>query len=117
MSKRNAHAVAARQRKAGAHEDAAAITCDECGRDMGYRPPSHLCAPCTLGIKPDPREIFDVGERIEVVNEKGLYHGDQGRIVMRRNDFGDMSYGVVFDYDMSMCTVYFSGNQLKRVNT
>jgi len=21
-------------------------TCDECGRDMGYAPPSHICGPC-----------------------------------------------------------------------
>ena len=56
MSKRNAHAVAARQRKAGAHKEAPAIVCEECGRDMGYRPPSHLCAPCMLGVRPLPVE-------------------------------------------------------------
>jgi hypothetical protein len=51
MSKRNAHAVAARKRKAGAHEDEELYTCEECGAPMGYRPPSHLCAPCALGIR------------------------------------------------------------------
>jgi hypothetical protein len=53
MSKRNAHAVAARQRKAGPHIPSECHWCCECGKDMGYMPPSHLCAPCTLGIAPE----------------------------------------------------------------
>ena len=57
MGKRNAHAVAARQRKAGAHKDIPQMTCDECGCNMGYKPPSMLCAPCTLGIRPDPKAV------------------------------------------------------------
>jgi hypothetical protein len=52
MGKRNAHAMAARQRKAGAHEEPSRDNCSFCNRDMGYAPPSYICAPCTLGIAP-----------------------------------------------------------------
>jgi hypothetical protein len=27
--------------------------CTECDRDMGYGSPSAVCAPCTLGIRPE----------------------------------------------------------------
>ena len=66
MSKRNAHAVAARARHAGPmskkgrpdqEREDYVDTCDECGRDMGYRGNSlaleGLCAPCYLGIRPE----------------------------------------------------------------
>lgn len=56
MSKRNAHAVAARQRKAGPHREDYVFQCEECGKDMGFRPPSHLCAPCSLGIHPEEEQ-------------------------------------------------------------
>ena len=56
VGKRNAHAVAARQRKAGPHREDYTFTCDECGKDMGFNPPSHLCAPCYLGIHPEAED-------------------------------------------------------------
>lgn len=47
--RRNAHAVAARQRKAGPIEERERDTCHICGRDMGFAPPSYICAPCEQG--------------------------------------------------------------------
>lgn len=56
MSRRNAHAVAARRRNAGPHGKVdETASCPECGRDMGYSPPSQLCAPCYLGIRPETK--------------------------------------------------------------
>jgi len=62
----------------------------------------------------DAREIYDVGERVEIVSE-GPHQNETARIVLRRQDKGDFSYGVVFDYDMNMHTVYFTGKDFERV--
>ena len=59
-----------------------------------------------------PEEIFDTNERVRVTS--GEYEGEYGRIVVRRMDKGDMSYGLVFDWDTSMIIHYVSGNQIER---
>lgn len=62
---------------------------------------------------PNRDEIYDVGEHVEIV--RGTWQYDQGRIVMRRQDKGDYSYGVVFDWDVRMHVTYFTGKDFKRV--
>jgi hypothetical protein len=66
-------------------------------------------------LQEKPAEVFEVGERVEIT--QGEYEGNEGRIVLRREDKGDYSYGLVFDWDMRMHTVYFTGKDFKRVNT
>jgi hypothetical protein len=44
----------------------------------------------------------------------GEREGEYGRIAIRRQDKGDMSYGIVFDWDVSMIPFYVSGNQIER---
>lgn len=61
-----------------------------------------------------PEEIFDVNEQVRVI--AGDYEGECGRIVIRRQDNGDLSYGIVFPWDVSMIPHYVSGNQIERDN-
>jgi transcription antitermination factor NusG len=59
-----------------------------------------------------PEEVFDVGEKVRVI--AGEREGEYGRIAIRRQDKGDMSYGIVFDWDVAMIPFYVSGNQIER---
>jgi ribosomal protein L37E len=51
MGKRNAYALAAKQRKAGPHEDKPKDSCYECGNDMGYDSKRLICAQCDYDMK------------------------------------------------------------------
>lgn len=64
--------------------------------------------------EPPPEEIFDVNEQVRVI--AGVHKGECGRIVIRRQDNGDLSYGIVFPWDVSMLPHYVSGNQIERDN-
>lgn len=68
----------------------------------------------TIKRFPKVNEIFDVNEQVRVI--AGDYEGECGRIVIRRQDNGDMSYGIVFPWDVSMIPHYVSGNQIERDN-
>ena len=56
MPKRNAHAVAALARKAGAHVQAPENHCTECGKGLGFGCPTMICWPCEMDLK------FDYGD-------------------------------------------------------
>ena len=73
MGKRNAHALAARQRKAGAHEEREQEVCTECGKPMGFRPPSLVCGPCDIFTRVDNYEessLMELAVRWREENEK-----------------------------------------------
>jgi hypothetical protein len=59
MSRRNAHAVAARARKAGAHKGREYVQCEGCGKDMGFAAPSALCGPCDLVEQQEHQYLVD----------------------------------------------------------
>ncbi|KPK49835.1 MAG: hypothetical protein AMS22_13095 [Thiotrichales bacterium SG8_50] len=62
----------------------------------------------------DTEEIFDVSEHVRVI--AGPYTGESGRVVVRRQEEGGLSYGLIFPWDESMVLHYVSGNEIERDN-